>query len=911
MKKLLAIMLTAALAASSPVILSEAAQSRGAEGSPAASERLQGEGDTLFDTLSRNDAAPAFDASDIAFTFGAIADIHITPEDDSSATRLYRQALTGLKKFAGGTLDALTIAGDICELEYNAATTAEFIKVNNEDIPDTPVFFVSGNHDAISDHPEWMSAFFGDLACYTEDDLPSAQPLQGNRHAVINGYHFIGVAMMDYYTSRGAEFTQENLDWLRSALAEARADAPGRHIFVYMHPQIANTTWCSDYRYACYNVSDVLADYPEVVAFTGHYHTPNFTNTTVYQKDFTVVNPGNVAFMCIEGGYLDMDGLKVAESYSTSDGMLVQADANGNLRLTRINFNSGKMIKDYLYIDAPDLENKTHLRRYDPDCVALTNEAPAFPADAAVSVKQEASALAVTFTAAQDDEMVQHYEFTVRGIPSGMLTSAKAYSDFYLYDRVSDFPKEYTKKIPTYYMSDTEYEVTITAVDSYGKKSDPLVYNTAAPGPAYAAAPGGNLLNVDFITGDARNATALNATVSALGGSVSTEFCGKSAFDCAGGGRVSVSAPASIYTMTAQAFTAEALFLAGAVAAGSEGAAQYILSCEKQSKGYAIFLDGAGFICAEAYTKSGLVALKSGVKAAPGGLYHALLTLGSGKAALLVNGEKAAEASAGAPSYTNTAPFIIGARQSNGADGFTGMVFNAGVYSSALNADEAASAFAAVGSAFSYKAAKALYEEAGWLKLMQMRNTMNDAAPVCADYAEEVDAALRSAKLDEAYVARVLRRDDFLAKVAVVGGSSNTQTVPAPVISGVEDGGAYALPEGVAPAWGQCEFAEMNYAPAVSGTRLTAPGVYQLIVRIYGKAEVVEFTVAGGETRGDMDGDGSITVADALAALRIAARLVEPTGRDLRLGDTDGDGSITVADALAILRVAAKLTASL
>ena len=83
------------------------------------------------------------------------------------------------------------------------------------------------------------------------------------------------------------------------------------------------------------------------------------------------------------------------------------------------------------------------------------------------------------------------------------------------------------------------------------------------------------------------------------------------------------------------------------------------------------------------------------------------------------------------------------------------------------------------------------------------------------------------------------------------------------------------------------------------------------IVRIYGKVEIVEFTIAGDEMCGDLDGDGEITVADALHALRIAARLIEATERDLRLGDTDGDGSITVADALAILRVAAKLTASL
>ena len=56
-----------------------------------------------------------------------------------------------------------------------------------------------------------------------------------------------------------------------------------------------------------------------------------------------------------------------------------------------------------------------------------------------------------------------------------------------------------------------------------------------------------------------------------------------------------------------------------------------------------------------------------------------------------------------------------------------------------------------------------------------------------------------------------------------------------------------------------------------------------------------------------MDGDGEITVADALAALRIAAKLAEETDEAIAIGDIDGDDAITVSDALAILRVAAKL----
>lgn len=79
-----------------------------------------------------------------------------------------------------------------------------------------------------------------------------------------------------------------------------------------------------------------------------------------------------------------------------------------------------------------------------------------------------------------------------------------------------------------------------------------------------------------------------------------------------------------------------------------------------------------------------------------------------------------------------------------------------------------------------------------------------------------------------------------------------------------------------------------------------------VMISAFGKSLSASYREGG--MMGDMDGDGSITVADALAALRIAAKLVAETSDALATGDVDSDGSITVADALAILRVAAKLT---
>jgi len=56
---------------------------------------------------------------------------------------------------------------------------------------------------------------------------------------------------------------------------------------------------------------------------------------------------------------------------------------------------------------------------------------------------------------------------------------------------------------------------------------------------------------------------------------------------------------------------------------------------------------------------------------------------------------------------------------------------------------------------------------------------------------------------------------------------------------------------------------------------------------------------------GDYNGDGSVLVDDALAVLRMAARMSEVTKLDIC--DMDFDGEITVSDALAVLRIAAKL----
>lgn len=55
---------------------------------------------------------------------------------------------------------------------------------------------------------------------------------------------------------------------------------------------------------------------------------------------------------------------------------------------------------------------------------------------------------------------------------------------------------------------------------------------------------------------------------------------------------------------------------------------------------------------------------------------------------------------------------------------------------------------------------------------------------------------------------------------------------------------------------------------------------------------------------GDVDGDGAVTISDALMIMRNAMQLLEFTPAQAAAADMDGDGLITVEDALTALRAA-------
>lgn len=64
------------------------------------------------------------------------------------------------------------------------------------------------------------------------------------------------------------------------------------------------------------------------------------------------------------------------------------------------------------------------------------------------------------------------------------------------------------------------------------------------------------------------------------------------------------------------------------------------------------------------------------------------------------------------------------------------------------------------------------------------------------------------------------------------------------------------------------------------------------------------YSYLGIKRKGDVDGDGKITAADARKALRASAQLEKLTAEQAKRADMNGDGKVTAADAKTILEIA-------
>ena len=458
-----------------------------------------------------------FNENDIVLSFSAMSDVHQQVGQEKVKDKLVN-ALNYAEELAGGKLDVALFAGDLTEdtwkktglegqsnytTEYNA--DIEMLKTaitEGVNIGETGVFYSLGNHDTdpsvLGDVMKEMPAlFYSQLGEeFFRIDSADSRPAEGLRHAEVNGYHFLAVNPAKYWTLQGYE--QSTLEWLDEKLSEITAAEPDKYVFVTAHPPVYETVnGSSATSWGDSDISEVISKYPQVVYFSGHIHNVLQDETQISQNGkFTALDCGSVKYTGwmnnVNDNLLRFDNDIGTRIDDFSEGLLVQADGNGNLRVKRCDYVNRSVIKTAWELSYPQSDN-SHLLKYDNDERKANNAAPVFGNDAALNVSIADGEISCEWQAASDDDMVRYYLLTVYNVSGTKKTKVKTFylaTFTYRYDSAADMPdteswkftvsdmEKYCKTCKTEYTGEFYFE--LCAVDVWFARSEAITFSYSA-----------------------------------------------------------------------------------------------------------------------------------------------------------------------------------------------------------------------------------------------------------------------------------------------------------------------------------------------------------------------------------------------------------------------------------------------
>ncbi len=440
--------------------------------------------------------AACFDQNNIVFSFGAISDIHLDGGYmEESSYEKSTTAFRVLQELAGNKLDAVLIAGDLVnctnspnnvfygsdkypgtkEENYPIQSAREkenFKKAVADALPDSiPLFYCLGNHDSMNNNHvlEFIDAFSGKnnetFDRYYQYDIDFEQTKQGKRHAVIGGYHFLGIDL-----SNGG-YSQDSLLWLRGEIEKIVEKDKNQSIFLACHysPQFAGAMSKGGE-----TLDDILKDYPQVITFYGHDHNFIQLETSIMQDDsgYITLDCGSANYFPLEAAAPEMECINVNKGYVEQNygGYLVQIDKEGDIRVRRINFKNGAPCADDWYI--PAIKNGKRDLHYTMARKQKV-EKPYFEKNAKLDASSDKYRFGLSFPAAICEDYIYYYKVTVTEQESG-----KKVSEFGVSSRLfSDVSKKDGLKQFDVYTSPLKagkYTVTVTPYDTFENAGEPL-----------------------------------------------------------------------------------------------------------------------------------------------------------------------------------------------------------------------------------------------------------------------------------------------------------------------------------------------------------------------------------------------------------------------------------------------------
>ncbi len=406
-------------------------------------------------------AAPQSSASGDEFIpvirFIAASDTHVKESDDTNLNRIDKMLSLGYETARADpnydSLDAVLIAGDLT----NDGTKAEFDRFTaalNGGKSDETAFLgvVAKNHDGYEMKRSEMRGYYNSV---TGNDA--------DFHAVINGYHFIGLSASE---SDVQHYDLKQLSWLDSQLAEATKEDPTKPVFIMHHEHVMGTVYGSSL-YDGWGVpyfTGILNKYPQAVDFSGHSHYPLNDPRSLWQGRFTAIGTGAIYY-----SEFTVEGIRTyhpEDSDATATCWIVEVDAANRIHLRGMDVEAGKQICEYILDNPADPAN----REYTPAKRRAASKAPVFDDGAAVTVKPTENGCEVTVPLAKSADgmpvvLYRAYAANSLGIREGKGWKMPSYY------RATD-QSEITLDIGG--LAPGEYTVSVVAVNAYGGESEPI-----------------------------------------------------------------------------------------------------------------------------------------------------------------------------------------------------------------------------------------------------------------------------------------------------------------------------------------------------------------------------------------------------------------------------------------------------
>ena len=396
--------------------------------------------------------------SNVVARYLVTSDVHNLNSDLSDAIEVtYEYAQTQTYK----GFDAILIAGDMTNKgtvkEYDDFFAAVNVTLDSLfDEGNEPKLIASmGNHDygnktntdeVNAEYRARFEEYFGYAPSYTHD---------------INGVKFINISMSSH-VNKNLDF-----DWLEQQLAAAVAENPDAVINVVTHIPIVNTVFGSEkehgngIEYPNNRLDEILSNYPNAILWTGHSHAYIGSEKSLYQDEaggYSAINTGS--FSTAGAYYTSADQIiGTVNSEQLKNFYIVETYANDTSRVRRYDLKNDQFFANDWLIGA-GYDNTLAGR------LAAT-EAPYFPEGSAITIGGGVKGMMLSVPDAMDDEGVELYKVTVT---DGETTTTTKVMRHYYYTVVDPIQLLSVKDLAP----NTEYTATVTAVDFFGKESEPL-----------------------------------------------------------------------------------------------------------------------------------------------------------------------------------------------------------------------------------------------------------------------------------------------------------------------------------------------------------------------------------------------------------------------------------------------------